>query len=134
MSKYICLLGRTFVTCVQKGSIVKVNVSKWRWQQLEVLKTKYISDKVYFLRLKRTRDEAELCMVDVVTGEVKTIINEISKPYLNKDFVTLDFVKGISQNGDTVRLELGISDVDGNDALTEQIKNEIIKDIYSSLI
>lgn len=81
----VVTMQELFIGDVQKGSIVKVNVSKWRWQQLEVLKTKDISDKVYFLRLKRTRDEAELCMVDVVTGEVKTIINEISKPYLNKE-------------------------------------------------
>ena len=62
-------------------------------------------------------------------SDIKNILGKINEPYLNKDFVTLDFVKGISQNGDTVRLELGISDVDGNDALTEQIKNEIIKSV-----
>lgn len=62
-------------------------------------------------------------------SDIKNILGKINEPYLNKDFVTLDFVKSISRNGDTVRLELGISDVDGNGALTEQIKNEIIKSV-----
>lgn len=81
----IVAMQELFVGDVQKGSITKVNVSKWRWQQLEILKVKDVSDKVYFLRLKRTRNEAELCMADAGTGEVKVIIKEISKPYLNKE-------------------------------------------------
>ena len=81
----VVAMQELFIGDVQKGVISKINVSKWRWQQLEILKVKDVADKVYFLRSKRTRDEAELCMADANTGEVKTIVSEIGKPYLNEE-------------------------------------------------
>lgn len=72
-----------YIGDVAKGTISKVNTERWRWQQLEVLKVKDVSDKVYFLRLKRTCDVAELCTADAATGQVKSILTETSKPYIN---------------------------------------------------
>jgi dipeptidyl aminopeptidase/acylaminoacyl peptidase/thiol-disulfide isomerase/thioredoxin len=72
-----------YIGDVAKGTITKVNTDRWRWQQLQVLHVKDVTDKVYFLRLKRTCDVAELCTVDAATGQVKSILTETSKPYIN---------------------------------------------------
>ena len=42
-------------------------------------------------------------------SDIKNILGKINEPYLKKDFVTLDFVKGISQNGDIVPVEYALS-------------------------
>lgn len=72
-----------YIGDVQHATISKVNTDKWRWQQLMILNAKGVTDKIYFLRLKRTRDVAELCTADATTGAVKTILTETSKPYIN---------------------------------------------------
>lgn len=41
---------------------------------------------------KRTCDEIDFCKVDLKTGEVKVLINEISKPYFNNDFFHLSLL------------------------------------------
>jgi dipeptidyl aminopeptidase/acylaminoacyl peptidase len=70
---------------VTTGKLVKINTSKWPDQELEVVKTKFVSNEVYFLRKKRTRDEMELCAGNMATGEVRVIIHEVSKPYISED-------------------------------------------------
>lgn len=70
---------------VTAKKLVKVNAGKWPDQELEVVKTKFVSDEIYFLRKKRTRDEMELCAANMATGEVRVIIHEVSKPYISED-------------------------------------------------
>lgn len=70
---------------VTTKKLVKVNTGKWPDQELEVIKTKFVSDEIYFLRKKRTRDEIELCAANMATGAVRVIIHEVSKPYLSED-------------------------------------------------
>jgi len=67
------------------GKIFKVNADKWPDQELSVVKADGQSGELFFLRKKRTRDEVELCAVNMRTGIVKVIINEVSKPYINVD-------------------------------------------------
>jgi len=59
--------------------------------------------------------------------KIKEILGNINEPYLNKDFVSLGFLKSISRNGDTLNLELEISNLQGNDKLFNEIKNKILK-------
>ncbi|MBP1618228.1 MAG: hypothetical protein H6Q14_2055 [Bacteroidetes bacterium] len=62
-----------------------VNTDKWKGQLLEIKPTKNVSDKVFFIRRKRTRDQLEVCYVDVATMNVKVVCLEQSKPYINED-------------------------------------------------
>lgn len=74
-----------FVGNVRTGDFKKVDVERWRGQLLEVLKVADVHDRVFFIRKKGTRDEFELCSADAKTGEVKVILHEVSKPYLNEE-------------------------------------------------
>lgn len=48
----------------------------------------------YFLRKRRTCDEVDFCRVDSRTGEVKVLINEVSKPFFNDDFFNVSLLNG----------------------------------------
>lgn len=74
-----------FVGNVRTGAFVKVDVVKWPGQLLEIVKVPDVKDRFFFIRKKRTRDEFELCSVDVNTGKVKVILHEVNKPYLNEE-------------------------------------------------
>lgn len=69
---------------VKTGKFYKADTDKWKGQLISVLKSDS-KDKVFFLRKKRSRDEFDLCALHISTGEVKTIINEISRPYINEE-------------------------------------------------
>lgn len=70
---------------VTTGKLLKIDAGKWPDQELEMVKTKFVSDEIYFLRKKRTRDETELCAANMVTGKVRVIVHEVSKPYISED-------------------------------------------------
>ena len=70
---------------VTTGKLVKINTAKWPDQELEVVKTKFATNEIFFLRKKRTRDEIELCAGNMTTGEVRVIIHEVCKPYISDD-------------------------------------------------
>lgn len=63
--------------------------------------------------------------------KIKEILSNINEPVLNTDYVTLDFVKGISLNGKNLTLTLGISEI--NDEIISQASDEIKKE-FSKLM
>lgn len=67
------------------GKLELVNTDKWKDQQLEVMQTKDVTDKIFFIRRKRTRDQLELCYIDIATKKVNIVFHEDSKPYINED-------------------------------------------------
>lgn len=72
---------------------VKVAVEKWKDQTVRLYTTPEKKvERLYFLRKKRTCDEIDFCRVDPVTGEVKVLFNEVSKPYFNDDFAHLSLL------------------------------------------
>ncbi|AEV98701.1 peptidase S9 [Niastella koreensis] len=81
-----------FAGDVTTGKLVKIKTDKWKDQELEVVKTKVMSDEIYFLRKKRTRDEIELCAGNMKTGDVRVIVRETSKPYLNEDLFNVQVI------------------------------------------
>lgn len=68
-----------------------VNISKWPDQKVEVVHNSSSQNAIYILRKRRTCDEIDICRIDCATGEVKVIINEVSKPYFNDQLHTLEF-------------------------------------------
>lgn len=69
-----------------------VEVEKWKGQKLEVKPTPDVSDKVFFIRRKRTRDQLEVCYLDVPTMTVKVVCNEEIKPYINEQMFNCQIV------------------------------------------
>ena len=83
-----------FIGNVRTGMFKKVDVVKWQGQLLEVLRVPDVHDRAFFIRKKGTRDEFELCSVDAKTGEVKVILHEVSKPYLNEELFSCRVLNG----------------------------------------
>ncbi len=63
--------------------------------------------------------------------KIKAVLSEIKEPVLNLDFVTLDFVKAISLNGNNLTLTLGITDL--NEKLLSDTRNKIAEKIKKAL-
>jgi len=74
--------------------MLKVNTAKWPDQVLEVVCADGRSDDLFFTREKRTRDEIELCAVNTITGQVRVVIHETSKPVINEDLFTVAVLNG----------------------------------------
>lgn len=63
--------------------------------------------------------------------KIKGILSKISEPFLNKDFVSLDFVNRISLNGDKLLITLCISDMDYDNF--PEFRNIIIREILEEI-
>lgn len=74
-----------FVGNAASGRLTKVHTALWPCQELSILKVNDVNHRVYFIRSRRTRNEAQLCYADVMTGRVVTLIDEKSMPYINPD-------------------------------------------------
>lgn len=68
---------------VETGKSTTLDVQKWKDQALTFLYANRGSDKFYFYRTKRTFDERELCVYDLVKHEVKVLIHEVDRPYFD---------------------------------------------------
>lgn len=82
-----------FIGDSQTKAIKKINLERWPDQQLEVVASPGNATEIFVLRRKRTRDEMELCAVDLFNGNVRTIIHEVSKPFINEDFFNVYIIK-----------------------------------------
>jgi len=82
-----------YIGNADNNTFKKVDLTRWPDQQLEVVPTEGNTKDVYVIRRKRTRDEMELCAVDLATGNVRSIIHEISKPFINEDFFNVAIIK-----------------------------------------
>jgi len=72
--------------------MIRVPVEKWKDQTIRLFTPGKKVNSLYFMRKKRTCDEIDICRVNPETGEVKVLINEVSKPYFNNDFFNLSFL------------------------------------------
>jgi len=77
---------------VENKKLIMVNTAKWADQTVSVVFSN--SKETFFLRKKRTLDEIELCAGNNTTGEVRTIINEISKPCINGELFNVSILNG----------------------------------------
>lgn len=84
-----CVLS---VIDVETHNLVNINIDKWQDQDVEVRFVSEEGDRIYFERYKRVRDEVELCVGDTRTGEVKVLINEVDKPYIDYHMRNIAFL------------------------------------------
>jgi len=81
-----------YVGNVVAQALKKVDIARWPDQEVEVLRNQKSNEEVFLLRKKRSRDEVELCSVDLKTGELRVIINEVSKPFINTDLFNVSII------------------------------------------
>ena len=70
----------------------KIDISRWKDQYIDFLYTSNDGLRLYFQRYKRTWDETEICMVNTETGDVKVLIHEEDKPYLDYQMRAIHFL------------------------------------------
>lgn len=68
---------------VDTKKMIRVKADKWPDQYIDVLYASKDAKRLYFQRYKRTWDEMELCVADTETGDVRVLIHEEDKPYLD---------------------------------------------------
>lgn len=68
---------------VETGKMLRVKADRWPDQYIDILYASKDAKRLYFQRYKRTWDETEICVADTETGEVKVLIHEKDKPYLD---------------------------------------------------
>ncbi len=80
-----------YIFDVDKKSALKIKTEKWKDQSLGgayfgtggLYVPHKKSDKLYFMRRNRAWNKIDLCVVNTETGDVKELINEDIKPYIN---------------------------------------------------
>ncbi len=77
---------------VETKEVKTINVDRWQDQYLAVLYISKDGNKIYFERKTRAFDEQEVCVADLTTGEVKTLIHEIDKPFMDYKMANIMFL------------------------------------------
>ena len=77
---------------VETKKITKFNIDRWQDQYIEVLYVSKDSERIYFERTNRAYNEKELCVINVLTGEVKVLVHEVDKPFMDFKMVSISFL------------------------------------------
>ena len=77
---------------VETKKATTINTDHWQDQYLAVLYASKDANKIYFERKTRAFDEQEVCVADLTTGEVKTLIHEIDKPFMDYKMANIMFL------------------------------------------
>lgn len=77
---------------VETKKITKFNIDRWQDQYFEVLYASKDSERIYFERTNRAYNEKELCVINVLTGEVKVLVHEVDKPFMDFKMVSVSFL------------------------------------------
>lgn len=59
---------------------------------MDVLYTDKKAEKIYFERVNRAFNEKEICVIDAETGNVKVLIHEADKPFLDFKMASVSFL------------------------------------------
>ena len=78
----VILRTELYLGSTRAGTCRKLDVEKWKGQQLVVVNADNVDDRLFFMRVKRTRKAVELCSVDAA-GDVKVLIAEACDPAFN---------------------------------------------------
>ncbi|EHQ28859.1 S9 family peptidase [Mucilaginibacter paludis] len=80
VTQYELFIGNTGDTVLKK-----INIERWPDQAVSIVPSAGITGEMFILRKKRSRDEVELCAVNIKTGQLRVVIHEVSKPFINED-------------------------------------------------
>jgi hypothetical protein len=89
------VLARTelYLGDVRAGICKKIETEKWDGQQLFVVNADGVNDRLYFMRVKRTRKKVEFCSADA-KGKVKVLIAETYDPTFNDLMFSCKIING----------------------------------------
>lgn len=77
---------------VEKRVVKKIDITRWKDQYIDVLYASKDGERLYVQRYKRTWDECDVCVVNTETGEVKVLVHETDKPYLDYQMRNIAFL------------------------------------------
>ena len=77
---------------IEKKTANRVPADKWTDQYIQVIQPGEKGDKLFFQRFKRTWDEVDICVVNTETLEVKELIHEVDKPFMDFKMVSISFL------------------------------------------
>ena len=77
---------------VETKEVKTIDIDGWQDQYVDVLYTSKDGNKIYFERKTRAFDEQEVCVANLATGEVKVLIHEIDKPFMDYKMANIMFL------------------------------------------
>ncbi|MEI3420298.1 MAG: DPP IV N-terminal domain-containing protein [Butyricimonas faecihominis] len=77
---------------VETKEVKTIDINGWQDQYVDVLYTSKDGNKIYFERKTRAFDEQEVCVANLATGEVKVLIHEIDKPFMDYKMANIMFL------------------------------------------
>lgn len=84
-----------FIGNTAANTLKKVDIARWPDQEVSLVRNGILSNgEILLVRKKRSRDEMELCAVDLNTGKLHVLINEVSKPFINEDLFNVSVING----------------------------------------
>ena len=83
---------RLIIGDADSRQVREIDINRWPDQYVDVVYSSNDGKRLYLQRYKRTWDEADICMVNVETGEVKSLIHEKNKPYLDYQMRSITFL------------------------------------------
>lgn len=87
VTQYELLLGDADTRKVQK-----LDINRWQDQYVEVLYASKDGQRLYFQRWNRPWNQSDICEIDVKTGNIRTVIHEEDKPYLDYQMRSISFL------------------------------------------
>lgn len=88
VTQYELLLGD-----VDKREVKKVDINRWPDQYIDALYATNDGKRLYFQRYNRSWNQSDICEVNVETGQVRVVIHEENKPYLDYQMRSVSFLK-----------------------------------------
>lgn len=87
VTQYELLIGD-----VDKREVKKIDTYRWPDQYIDVLYASKDGKRLYFQRYNRPWNLSDICEVDVETGNVRVVIHEENKPYLDYQMRSVSFL------------------------------------------
>lgn len=87
VSQYEILIGN-----VDTKEVKKIDTYRWPDQYIDVLYVSKDGKRLYFQRYNRPWNQADICEVNVETGDVRVVIHEENKPYLDYQMRCVEFL------------------------------------------
>ena len=88
VTQYELLIGD-----VDSREVKKIDINRWPDQYIDVLYVSGDGKRLYFQRYNRSWNQSDICEVDVETGQVRVVIHEENKPYLDYQMRSVSFLK-----------------------------------------
>lgn len=87
VTQYELLIGD-----VDRREVMKVDIERWQDQYFDVLYAAKDGKHIYVQRYNRPWNRTDICEVDVETGAVRTVIDELNYPYVDYQMRSVSFL------------------------------------------